>query len=109
MTQRILALDNPPTAIFAFNGTCTLSAFRAIRDSGLKLPRDISLLGFDNYACTTLVEPALDVIEQPVELMALAAVEILMQHINDELVTPIQKRFAAKLIKRGSCATPKEV
>ncbi len=106
-TQELLSLPEPPTAIFAYNGTCTLSAYRAIQERGLRIPEDISLLGFDNYSWTSLIAPPLDVFEQPVEQMALAAVEAVLSKIkgNPEL---IHKRFPAKLIKRGSCGVPKK-
>jgi LacI family transcriptional regulator len=101
-TQELLNLPEPPTAIFAYNGTCTLNAYRAIQERGLSIPGDISLLGFDNYSWTSLMAPPLDVFEQPVEEMALAAVEAVLSKIkgNTEL---IRKRFPATLIKRGSC------
>jgi LacI family transcriptional regulator len=105
-TQELLNLPEPPSAIFAYNGTCTLSAYRAIQERGLSIPDDISLLGFDNYSWTSLITPPLDVFEQPVEKMALAAVEAVLSKSkgNTELV---RKRFPATLIKRGSCAAPK--
>lgn len=107
-TQQLLNLPEPPTAIFTYNGTCTLSAYRAIQERGLSIPKDISLLGFDNYAWTSLIDPPLDVIEQPVEEMALAAVEAVLSKIkgNPEL---IRRRFPATLIKRGSCDKPRAV
>ena len=74
-TQHLLNLSEPPTAIFTYNGTCTLSGYRAIQEHGLRIPQDISLLGFDNYSWTSLVDPPIDVFEQPVEAMATAAVE----------------------------------
>lgn len=105
-THELLNLPEPPTAIFAYNGTCTLSAYRAIQEKGLSIPEDISLLGFDNYSWTSLLVPPLDVFEQPVEQMAFAAVDAVLAKIkgNTEL---IRKRFPATLIKRGSCAPPK--
>jgi LacI family transcriptional regulator len=107
-TQELLNLPEPPTAIFAYNGTCTLNAYRAIQERGLSIPGDVSLLGFDNYTWTSLVASPLDVFEQPVETMALAAVEAIVSKIkgNTEL---IRKRFPATLIKRGSCGVPREV
>jgi LacI family transcriptional regulator len=101
-TLELLALPEPPTAIFAFNGTCTLSAYRAIKEKGLKIPNDVSLLGFDNYPWTNLVTPPIDVFEQPVETMALTAVEAVLSKINGH-TNLIQERFPAKLIRRGSC------
>ncbi len=105
-TLELLNLAEPPTAIFAFNGTCTLSAYRAIKEKGLKIPKDISLLGFDNYSWTNLVTPAIDVLEQPIQDMALAAVEAVLAKIEGK-GDNVRKRFPAKLIKRGSCARPR--
>jgi LacI family transcriptional regulator len=101
-TLQLLNLPKPPTAIFSFNGTCTLSSYRAIREKGLKIPDDISLLGVDNYSWTTMVDPPIDVFEQPVETMALTAVEAVLSKINGH-TNLIQERFPAKLIRRGSC------
>jgi LacI family transcriptional regulator len=104
-TKELLSLPKPPTAILAFNGTCMLSAYQAIRDKGLQIPTEISLLGFDNYPWTKLVSPGIDVLEQPVQDMALAAVEAVIAKIEGTKKL-IRQRFPAKLIKRGSCAAP---
>lgn len=107
LTRELLQLPNPPTAIFSFNGTEAAGAFRAIREMGLRIPQDISLLTFDNYSWTTLVDPPLDVIEQPVEAMARTAVKVVIDAIeNNALEKVVRKRFSGKLIKRGSCAPP---
>jgi LacI family transcriptional regulator len=105
-TQELLNLPEPPTAIFAYNGTCTLSAYRAIRERGLSIPGDISLLGFDNYSWTNLIDPPLDVFEQPVQEMALTALNVVLTKISGS-ADIIRQRFPATLIKRGSCAAPK--
>lgn len=107
-TQELLNLPEPPTAIFAYNGTCTLNAYRAIQERGLTIPDDVSLLGFDNYSWTSLIAPPLDVFEQPVEEMALAAVAAILSKINGDTGL-IRKRFPATLIKRGSCGMARDV
>jgi len=107
-TLELLQLPQPPTAVFCINGTEASGAFRAIRELGLHIPGDVSLLTFDNYSWTSLVDPPLDVIEQPYEAMGLAAVEIVLDAIEHQ--TPdkaVRKRFPGRLIKRGSCAPPK--
>jgi LacI family transcriptional regulator len=106
-TLELLKLPEPPTAIFAFNGTCTLSAYRAIKEKGLKIPKDISLLGFDNTPWTNLVTPGIDLLEQPVQEMALAAVNAVIAKIEGQTEL-VRKRFPATLIQRGSCAAPKK-
>lgn len=107
LTLELMRLPNPPTAIFSLNGTEAAGAFRALNELGLRIPQDISLLTFDNYSWTSLVTPPLDVIEQPVEEMGYAAVEIVLDAIeNRTLDKVVRRRFPGKLIRRGSCAPP---
>lgn len=107
-TTDLMRLPEPPTAIFALTGNQGMGAFRALRDLGLRIPDDISLLTFDNYSWTSLVEPALDVIEQPVKEMGTLAVTELVRAINAGDPRSISRqRLPARLIRRGSCASPK--
>ena len=66
LTHELLSLPEPPTALIALTGTQAIGAFRAIRERGLTLPDDLSLVTFDNYPWTALVDPPVTVIEQPV-------------------------------------------
>jgi LacI family transcriptional regulator len=110
LTLELMRLPEPPTALFSLTGTEAAGAFRAIKELGLHIPADVSLLTFDNYSWTALVDPPLDVIEQPAEAMALAAVDVVLDSIEGgTLDKVVRKRFAGKLIKRGSCAPPKQV
>ena len=105
LTQDLMGLEQPPTALFAMTGGMAIGAFRALREMGLRIPQDVSLLSFDNYPWTSLVDPPIDVIEQPVDEMARAAVNLVFAGIKgDKAIT--WQRFAGKLIKRGSCAPP---
>ena len=107
ITTRLLALPEPPTALVAFNDTCTLGALRAVRDAGLTSPTDVSLIGFDNYVWTHLVSPAISVIEQPTERMAHAAVEILLRNIGKDAGEVERKRFRGRLLLRESTGAPR--
>lgn len=108
LTHDLLALPEPPTAIMALTGSQGAGAYRAIREAGLSVPRDVSLISFDNYSWTQLVEPQIDVIEQPVEAMALACIEILFELMDGGAPPepPIRRVFPARLLVRGSCAPP---
>ncbi|MDV6374989.1 LacI family DNA-binding transcriptional regulator [Deinococcus arenicola] len=112
LTHELLSLPTPPTALIALTGTQAIGAFRAIRERGLSLPHDLSLLTFDNYPWTALVDPPITVIDQPVEQMAEAAARTVLrvleggpsagraaQHLQ-HVVLP------GRLIVRGSCAPP---
>lgn len=105
LTLDLMNLEQAPTALFAMTGSMAIGAFRALREMGLRLPQDVSLLSFDNYPWTSLVDPPIDVIEQPVDEMARAAVKLVFGGIKgDKAVT--RQRFAGRLIERGSCARP---
>lgn len=107
LTLELMRLPEPPTALFALNGSEAAGAFRALRELGLRIPIDVSLLTFDDYSWTSLVSPPLDVIEQPVEAMGQAAVEITLDAIEQQTLDKVvRKRFSGKLIRRGSCAPP---
>ena len=107
-TKQIMALPNPPTALFALNGSMGVGTYRALKDLGVRIPDDVSLLAFDNYPWTSLVAPGIDVLEQPIEEMGRAAANILFGAIGRDEVATERRRFQARLIVRGSCAAPRE-
>ena len=108
LTLDLMALDEPPTALFATTGSLAVGAFRALRELNLRIPQDVSLLSFDDYPWTSLVDPPIDVIEQPVEEMGKAAVRVLFDALDGN-ASVVRQRFQGKLIKRGSCAPPETV
>lgn len=105
-TKELMTLPRPPTALFALNGSMAVGSYRALKDLGLHIPEDVSLLAFDNYPWTSLVDPGIDVLEQPIEEMGRAAAEILFNAIDRDEVATDRRRFPARLIVRGSCAPP---
>ncbi len=109
LTLELLRLPEPPTAIFSMTGNEAAGAFRAIRELKLRIPEDVSFLTFDDYSWTSLVDPPLDVIIQPIEDMGLAAAKIVIDAIQSrDLKKVVRKRFPGTLIRRGSCASPKK-
>lgn len=107
VTKELMALAEPPTALFATTGNLAGGAFQALKELGLKIPGDVSLLSFDNYPWMRLVEPAVDVIEQPVEAMGQAAAALVLQEIKTP-GRPVQHiRLSGKLLRRGSCSSPR--
>jgi len=106
LTKDLMALAEPPTALFLTTGNLATGAFRALKELGLKIPTDVSLLSFDNYPWTSLVDPAIDVIAQPVDDMGEAAVELVLREVKTPQ-SPVERlRFAGCLLRRGSCAAP---
>lgn len=85
-----LALSNTdrPTAIFAMSNTILLGALKAIKESKLSIPDDISIISFDNYTYLDFMDPSITRISQRIAEMGILAVKILLQRIeqsnNDE-------------------------
>lgn len=106
LTKELMSLAEPPTALFSTTGNLATGAFRALRELRLTIPDEVSLLSFDNYPWTSLVEPAVDVIEQPVDAMGEAAAALVLREIETPQ-SPVQRqRFSGRLIRRGSCSRP---
>jgi LacI family transcriptional regulator len=80
--QGLLALDPPVTAIVAFNDIIALGAIRAIWDKGLKVPQDISLVGFDDIPQASFTTPRLTTVSVPKYEMGEMATNLLMERIN---------------------------
>lgn len=101
--QKLLALKDRPTAIFASNDLSAFGAMEAIQQSGLRIPEDISIVGFDNIPQSSLVYPKLTTVYQPLQRMGQVAVEILLEHIADPDQPPRHVTLETTLIIRDSC------
>ncbi|OAS86221.1 LacI family transcriptional regulator [Metabacillus litoralis] len=104
-TLKLLALENPPTAVFAFNDEMAMGAIKAAKDSGLKAPEDLAVVGFDNVKMSSVIEPNLTTINQPKYEIGKKAMELLLKLINGESIN--KKKFVMKdeLIIRESCGS----
>lgn len=93
--RRLLALPNPPTGVFAVNDLAAAGAIRAIREAGLDVPGDISLVGFNDLATVAATAPGLTTLRLPVHEMGMAAARRLLAQILGEpdptepLVVPV--------------------
>jgi DNA-binding LacI/PurR family transcriptional regulator len=105
-SKKLLSLSDPPTAIFCYNDMTLLGALRAAADSGLSVPSDLSLVGFDDLFFAQYIEPAITTIRQPKREMGRQATEILFALLNDE--TPEKKNLVeGELVVRSSTAPPR--
>ncbi|GAA4080961.1 LacI family DNA-binding transcriptional regulator [Amphibacillus indicireducens] len=82
--NRLLKLDDVPTAVFASSDTMAIGAIKAIKDAGLSAPDDISVVGFDDIELAQHITPGLTTIRQNAELMGRKAADLLINQINDE-------------------------
>ena len=81
-TRRLLASGVPFSALFAFNDISAMGAIRALRESGLQVPEDVSVVGFDDIQSAAYQNPSLTTVRQPLREMGRAAAEILLKRIN---------------------------
>ncbi len=101
-TARLLALENRPTAILAFDAMQSLGAFHAIARAGIRCPEDVSLLGFDDTEWADLVSPPLTVVAQPTYEIGVAACRLLLSRIEGAGGAVAHRRLPTELIERGS-------
>lgn len=105
-TKRILSNRKPFTAIFAFNDISAIGAIRALEDAGLRVPDDVSVLGFDDIYAAAFHKPALTTIRQPLFEMGSRAARTLLKMLKGEadLNEPKVLTVEPTLIVRDSTA-----
>jgi LacI family transcriptional regulator len=101
-TTQLLTLSDPPTAIFAGNDLSAFGAMEAIKEQGLRIPNDISVIGFDDIPSASDVYPPLTTIRQPLAEMGRAAVRMMLAKLRG--VEPPSQRItlATELVERAS-------
>jgi LacI family transcriptional regulator len=103
----LLELPEPPTAIFAFNDAIAIGALRAAGDRGLRVPEDLSILGFDDIQHATIVAPALTTIRQPLAEMGRAAIGLLSRLVYGGSDERLHIQLPTRLVVRESTAPPR--
>ena len=81
--QKLLALSDRPTAIFCCSDTIAIGAYQAIQNQGLRIPQDISIMGYDDIELARYLFPSLSTISQPKAELGKLAVETLLQRIQE--------------------------
>lgn len=104
-TERLLALPDRPTALFAANYELTLGMLIAVNDSGLRVPTDISLVGFDSAELARAVRPQLTMFEQPTPAIAREAARLVRERLDGQAGTaPETVRLGGRLLVGASVA-----
>jgi LacI family transcriptional regulator len=106
-TEKLLALKNRPDAIFATNDPAAMGAMQAIKEKGLKIPKDVALVGFSNWIFSSLLDPPLSSVDQPGFEMGQEAAKLLIRQIekrdkDDSDFVPETKILKTRLIIRES-------
>jgi LacI family transcriptional regulator, repressor for deo operon, udp, cdd, tsx, nupC, and nupG len=103
LMMKFLSLEEPPTAIFAGNDEMAMGAVKAAKSKGVRVPEDLSVVGFDDIKFASIFEPALTTIAQPTFDMGQKAMHLLLRLINNEELEKDQFILPDKLIVRDSC------
>ena len=100
VARDMLALPAPPTAIFACNDNLAVGAMRAAFERGLQIPRDLSVVGFDDAGLARNVFPRLTTVRQPLEELGRTAVSLLSRLIDRQRTEALRVHLATRLVVR---------
>ncbi|MFZ0178303.1 MAG: LacI family DNA-binding transcriptional regulator [Candidatus Dormiibacterota bacterium] len=107
-TIEMLNQPKPPSAIISSNGRMTVGLMQAIYELGVSIPRDLSVVGFDDSEFTRFAHPPLTVISRPIERLGTIAIEMLLDRIAGRATPqPVLARVETELIVRASCGSPR--
>ena len=106
-THQLMGLPDPPTAIFCFNDRVAIGCYEALHDRGLKIPNDISVIGFDNDDLVAHLQPPMTTMILPHDEMARLAVARLMEATGP--LPPNRSHIPCEMFNRASVAPPKPI
>lgn len=105
-TCKLMHMKEPPTAIITANNVMTMGTFKALVDNFIQIPKDVSLVGFDDFPMAAYLSPPLTVINRPTWEMGQIAAEILLERIENKNADHPMKEMVlpTNLLIRESCA-----
>jgi LacI family repressor for deo operon, udp, cdd, tsx, nupC, and nupG len=102
-SEYFLSLEQPPTAIMCANDSMALGTINRLDQAGLKVPQDMSIIGFDDIEVASQIVPALTTISAPIEKIAKNSFHMLLHLINGENLDNRHVALDAKLVIRQTC------
>ena len=106
--KELLDLSEQPTAVFIANDLMALGAYEAVFEAGLKLPEDISIVGYDDIEVASVIRPALTTISQPEYQLGVEAAKLLINNLeSNEQLEQEDRILAAELVERNSSTNRK--
>jgi DNA-binding LacI/PurR family transcriptional regulator len=106
--QAVLESGFAPTAVFAVSDKTAFGAYEAAQGAGLRIPDDLSIIGFDDLANSLHAEPPLTTIRIPKREFGIVALQNLVNQLNDNPVVPTKVLIYTSLLVRESTAPPKD-
>jgi LacI family transcriptional regulator len=105
--MQLLKRSKRPTAIFAFNDPLAIGAMQAARSLQLRVPDELSIVGFDDTSEAQFVTPGLTTVRQPLAEMGRMAVSLLLRLLNGRVPSTVHIELSTELVVRGSTASPR--
>jgi LacI family transcriptional regulator len=102
--KQLLARNKPFTALFAYNDISAIGAIRALQEQGLRVPQDVSVMGFDDIPGAAFNTPTLTTVRQPLTRMGQVAAQILLERIAGKNDYPSEIAIEPELVVRESTA-----
>lgn len=107
--KALIARNVPFTALFAYNDISAIGAMRAFQEAGLRVPDDISVVGFDDVSIASFSIPPLTTVRQPLEKMGRIAAETLLDRIEERAAFVPEIAVEPELISRRSTGPPRKL
>jgi LacI family transcriptional regulator len=105
--KQLLSRNAPFTALFGYNDNSAIGAIRAIHEAGLRVPEDISVVGFDDIQGAAYCNPALTTVRQPIEKMGEIAARSLLDRIENHKTYVPEIAIEPEFVVRKSTARPR--
>ncbi len=103
LLKELIEIESPPTAAYVTNYEMTVGSIIAINENNIKIPEDLSLIGFDNLDLARIVRPPLSIVVQPVQQIGETAAQVLLKRLRNDLGGfPLIARLKTKLLLRDS-------
>jgi len=107
-TLELLDLPEPPTAVFVCSDHMALGVYEALAERGLRVPDDISVVGFDDLPEARWTTPALTTVRQPLSEMAATALRLLVRMMEGVRPESTRTELSTRLVQRASTAPPRD-
>lgn len=108
MMKELLEKDELPTAVFAASDAIAFGAMKAIQEKGLVIPKDISIVGFNDTEMSAFTTPRLTTVNAPAYDMGQHGANLIYVSSNLSIKTPLKVKIPCKLVERESCARVQE-
>ena len=99
LMKHLLGMENLPTAIFVTNYELTLGSIMAINESNIRIPEDVSFIGFDNLQLAKVIKPSLSIVVQPVKQIGEMAANVMLKRLKGDFSNyPLMTRLKTELL-----------